>query len=166
LARTWVFSRLLRVITFNARIHRYEPNANLALSLSQHSVAVGAEYFLDAVRRIEGQVSLRLKEDSLPSIVECGVTGSINQISLSKAVERLGEVDLLKLDCEGAEWSIFSDPDPWSRIRSLTMESHLWVLPGATTHDLKAQLGRLGFVPIEIEPSINGSFGFARASRL
>jgi hypothetical protein len=36
--------------------------------------------------------------------------GSILRISLAEAIRRLGCVDLIKLDCEGAEWPMLNDP--------------------------------------------------------
>jgi FkbM family methyltransferase len=46
--------------------------------------------------------------------------------SLASAVEALGGADLLKLDCEGAEWDLFETVDVWRRIAAITMEYHLW----------------------------------------
>ena len=48
------------------------------------------------------------------------------QVSLQTAVERLGgRVDLAKIDCEGAEWEMLENPEPWQSIRELRMEYHL-----------------------------------------
>ena len=52
--------------------------------------------------------------------------GSIPQVAFSRALGRIGgRVDLVKLDCEGAEWEIFEDRESWSRVRFVTMEYHL-----------------------------------------
>jgi len=42
-------------------------------------------------------------------------------------------VDLVKLDCEGAEWSILSDSKAWKNVGRLAMEYHLFEQP--QTHD-------------------------------
>lgn len=42
------------------------------------------------------------------------------------ALDRLGgSADLMKLDCEGAEWEMFEDRESWSRVRFVTMEYHI-----------------------------------------
>jgi hypothetical protein len=91
--------------------------------------------------------------------------GGVQQISFSDAAQRLGGyIDLLKLDCEGGEWSLFEDFDTWRRVRYLTMEYHLWAKPGATIDSLVKILVSLGFDCDQIEPSANGAFGLLRAS--
>jgi hypothetical protein len=53
--------------------------------------------------------------------------GDIPQISFRQAVMRLGEsVDLVKLDCEGAEWDILRDAPVWNSVKNIAMEYHLW----------------------------------------
>jgi hypothetical protein len=76
-------------------------------------------------------------------------------------VAKLGVVDVLKLDCEGAEWDIFSDPLPWAKVRNLCMEYHLWAKPNSTIQSVESVLRDLGFDRITIMPSTNGSWGFA-----
>ncbi len=51
---------------------------------------------------------------------------AVPQVTLASLVARLGEVDLLKMDCEGAEFDIFfSTPLPvLQKIRRITMEYH------------------------------------------
>jgi FkbM family methyltransferase len=51
---------------------------------------------------------------------------TVPQVTLASLVARLGEVDLLKMDCEGAEFDIFfSTPLPvLQKIRRITMEYH------------------------------------------
>jgi len=80
-------------------------------------------------------------------------------------VASLGDIDLLKLDCEGAEWDIFECKDAWRAVRALTMEYHLWAKPASTPDSLRWQLSGLGFSQIEFEPSQNGHWGFAFANR-
>ena len=65
-------------------------------------------------------------------------------IPLTEAVERMGcEVDLLKLDCEGAEWEIFQEPRAFEQIRNIRMEYHL--IQGHNFQHLKRMVADLGF---------------------
>jgi len=79
------------------------------------------------------------------------------------ADNNLDEVNLLKLDCEGAEWSLFEDVESWKRIGFLTMEYHLWAKPGSTLGNLRQKLSDLGFETLTVKPSEEGSFGMLRA---
>jgi hypothetical protein len=118
---------------------------------------------MNAVGPKAATVSLLAGDDSLHSTTEPG--GTIPQISFASAVARLGAVDVVKLDCEGAEWDIFTDPKPWTRIRSLVMEYHLWARPGVTEQTLISQLKGLGFSIVELVPSDDRQWGLAMAFR-
>jgi hypothetical protein len=73
-----------------------------------------------------------------------GEGNGVPQVALGEVVERLGgRVDLVKMDCEGAEWEMFTDPAPWKRIGELRMEYHL--RGGRAFADVRAALGGLGF---------------------
>ncbi len=54
-----------------------------------------------------------------------------------------GSVDLLKLDCEGAEWEIFKSAECWKSIRNVRMEYHLF--HGETVEQVVESLSNLGF---------------------
>ncbi len=77
-----------------------------------------------------------------------------------------GYVDLVKLDCEGAEWSIFQDTEAWKLVGRVTMEYHLWAKPDSTIKDLETELNRLGFRVEAISPSSNPAWGLVQAKRL
>jgi len=149
-----------------ATIHCYEPNLLLEGHLSAHCSAIGdADYHMQAIGAQAGRMNLRIGDCSLYSIGEQHPAGPIAQLSFGEAVGRLGFVDVLKLDCEGAEWDIFSDSIPWSRVRSLVMEYHLWAKPSSNEQTLGGELCRLGFVNVSICPSETGPWGFAFASK-
>jgi FkbM family methyltransferase len=148
-----------------ATIHCYEPNPLLEEYLSTHCSAIGANYHMEAIGAEAGRIDLRLGDGSLYSIGEQRTDGPIAQLSFGDAVARLGLVDVLKLDCEGAEWDIFSDPIPWLRVRSLVMEYHLWAKPGSNERLLERLLRGFGFANVSICPSVNGPWGFAFAAK-
>jgi FkbM family methyltransferase len=149
----------------DAKIHCYEPNQELEQSLSAHCAAVGAEYFIAAVGASEGRISLARQGNSLHSVSRETPGGGTKQVAFADAVEQLGTVDLLKLDCEGAEWDIFSDPRPWSKVRHVTMEYHLWAKPALSVEGVRRQLNGLGFSEIAVSPDPNGDWGFAWARK-
>jgi hypothetical protein len=82
-------------------------------------------------------------------------TGSTHGV----AVRTLGEflefkgidrVDLLKIDCEGAEYGILASLSPQiaAHIRQISMEVH--TLPGRSTQELSDRLDALGF---DVQPT-------------
>jgi hypothetical protein len=86
-------------------------------------------------------------------------SGDIPVVSLRTAIERMGgSVDLLKLDCEGAEWSILEHPEAFSAVRCVRMEYHL-IEPDHSTNRLVEAFQRMGFNCSHIVP--NQGFGLA-----
>jgi hypothetical protein len=73
-----------------------------------------------------------------------------------------GALDLLKLDCEGAEWDIFKDVEALRQVRLIRMEYHL--TDGRSLDDLTIHAKRLGFHIERLEP--NQGFGIAWLSRI
>mmetsp|Transcript_106191 Transcript_106191/g.310415 ORF Transcript_106191/g.310415 Transcript_106191/m.310415 type:complete len:250 (-) Transcript_106191:84-833(-) len=61
------------------------------------------------------------------------------------AALRLGDVHLLKVDCEGCEWEVFA-PTPWGRlrhrVRHVATELHRWALPAGAEPGLEAAVER------------------------
>jgi hypothetical protein len=70
--------------------------------------------------------------------------GDIPCVPIREVLDRIGGVDLLKLDCEGAEWEIL-DALPCDASRWLTMEYHLWAKEGVSHEDVPVLLGRKNF---------------------
>ena len=57
------------------------------------------------------------------------------------------QFDLLKLDCEGAEWEIvrYSEPTDWSRVRIVVAEVHADPEGKQSVQDFPAQMEKFGF---------------------
>jgi hypothetical protein len=84
---------------------------------------------------------------------EIAPTGDINLVSLRTAVERLGgSVDLLKLDCEGAEWEIFDDLEPFKAVGMVRMEYHL-TRPDRSLGWMIDRLTGAGFRLLRLQPN-------------
>jgi hypothetical protein len=52
-------------------------------------------------------------------------SGPVRSISINDILQRLGYVMLLKLDCEGSEWSILHNLREWRRLGAICGEFHL-----------------------------------------
>jgi FkbM family methyltransferase len=160
-ANVGLFSLAARMNFPRATIHSYEPNACLAPYLSSQSAAGNFAFFLEAVGRSAGRVALALNPDSVLVSTIATPDGAVQQIAFSAAVERMGgEVGLVKMDCEGAEWEILSDRDAWQRVAALTMEYHL--VGGRKHDDAPKVVGELGFRVLEHARSIGCGIIIAR----
>jgi FkbM family methyltransferase len=162
-AHAGLFSMAARIAFYDATIHAYEPNPQMLPLLSNQSRAGGFTYFGEAVSLAEGRMSLSSGADSVHTRANRADAGEIHCISFAQAVERLGgSVDLVKLDCEGAEWEILKDEATWGKVRHLTMEFHLWA--GYTLEQLKTRVDQLGFRISECQVC-GQDFGLLQASR-
>jgi FkbM family methyltransferase len=145
-----------------AQLHAYEPNPALITVLGHNAREVDTVVHPEGVGASGGTVAIDCGAESNQGRTVEG--GDIPRVALGTAIERLGgTVDLAKIDCEGAEWSMLEDPNPWAKVRWLTMEYHLWARPGATHGDAASVVSALGFDVIEQQP--NGVHGLLRAQR-
>jgi len=129
-----------------AIIHAYEPNPRVLPMLFTNTQGQNIQIFSEAVGGNDGYATLiDERESNAAQVYFCGsAAGSIRQVSLDTAIERMGgTVDLLKLDCEGAEWQIFRQSRHWDKIHNLRMEYHLF--RGESRNELFDTLSKLGF---------------------
>ncbi len=162
-AHAGLFSLAAHIAFPGAKIHAYEPNPEMLPMLSNQAQVGGFSYFGEAVGLVEGRVSLKSGEDSVQTRAQHAEHGEIRCISFAEAVTRLGgTVDLVKLDCEGAEWEILKDETTWKKVRNVTMEFHLWA--GYTLEELKNRIMELGF-HIQDCQLAGKDFGLLQAAR-
>lgn len=162
-ANVGLFGLAARLAFPQATIHCYEPNSALEPYLSHQSRIARCGFFLEAVGRETARVCLEIDADeSVHSSSHVDPYGSIPQVALRTALDRLGgEADLVKMDCEGAEWEILKDAESWQQVRFLTMEYHLGRNKDHERIDIA--LAGIGF---SIERTIRSSnFGLVFASR-
>jgi FkbM family methyltransferase len=115
-----------------ARIVGLEPDPRTFERL-WHSVShvPGVEVYPWAVADRTGKVPFRQVEQSWESALYLGdgdaATVEVDAVSLTELLSRLeiGEVDLLKLDVEGAEWLIFDQESALMRCKAIVGELHL-----------------------------------------
>jgi FkbM family methyltransferase len=145
-----MFSMAARMHYPKATIHAYEPNPRTLPFLRANTAELGIKIYAEAVGAESGHVLMLDRGSSTQARTVLAESGNINQTSLDTAVERLGgKVDLLKMDCEGAEWEMFKSPSAWPQIRNVRMEYHLF--HGETVEDVEAALVGLGFKVIHWE---------------
>jgi len=145
-----------------ATIHAYEPNPRVLPFLESNTSALGVRVYPEAVGSRSGFVSMLDSGSSNQARTSETGEGNIAQIALDTAIERLGgSVDLLKLDCEGAEWELFQASRAWKHIRNLRMEYHLF--HGESVAQVEQTLRGLGFEPIHWQNDVG--FGIVWATR-
>ncbi|MDP4286098.1 MAG: FkbM family methyltransferase [Bacteroidota bacterium] len=149
-----------------AKIFCYEPNKELQRVLDHNSKQLKANVWYEAVTKEDCKVELEFGETDLQNTTKVSSNGEIAGTAFKKVIERAGgNIDLLKLDCEGAEWELFEDEGSWDNIRSLTMEYHLWAREGSSFDDIKRILQKLHF-KILIHNPLSDSFGIVSAIKM
>jgi len=145
-ANVGFFSLAARDYYPDAIIHAYEPNPRVLPHLRANSAAFRVSVFPEAVGEKEGLVNILDEGPSGEARTRpSGAKDAVRQVSIGTAIERIGgAVDLLKLDCEGAEWDILNASGCWNAVRHLRVEVHCF--NGETIDEAKAALERIGFV--------------------
>ena len=144
-ANAGLFGVAARIVFPTATIHAYEPSYILEQYLSNQAKIANFTYFMEAVGAENGSVRLHVIQDSVLTKSVIDPSGTIPQISFRDAIQRIGgNVDLLKMDCEGAEWNIFEDVASWKYVNNLSMEYHLF--QGQNHQDAASVVQRLGFI--------------------
>lgn len=142
------FSLAARARYPDAAIHAYEPNPRILPLLRANTAGFGVEIHPDALGAQDGTVNLI--DDGPSDQARIGDPENdapvcqVPQVSL-ETVLRLagGRIDLLKLDCEGAEWEILKSANGWQSIRNIRLEYHLF--RGESPEDAARELSRKGF---------------------
>jgi len=143
----------------DAAIHAYEPNPSLQQYLSENTRQVGATIHAEGVSGSDGLGSFTKGTQSMVGQCRESETGDIAVVSLRTAIDRIGgSVDLLKLDCEGAEWSILEHAKDFESVGSVRMEYHL-TDPKRSTQCLVEAFKRMDFRCTHLSP--NQGFGLA-----
>src|SRR5579863_1298646 len=162
-ANVGFFSIAARARYPRAVIHAYEPNPRVLPFLESNTAELGISVYPQAVGGEEGFVSMLDSGASNQARTSAAANGAITQVTLDTVIDRLGgSVDLLKLDCEGAEWDLFRLGDCWRRIRDIRMEYHLF--HGETVEQVEDALRGLGFVVTHRNSDVG--FGMVWATRV
>jgi FkbM family methyltransferase len=150
-ANVGLFTIAARNVHRSAQIHAYEPNVGLASHLETQVRAADAVWFREAVGGTVGHGSLEIDPtESVHSRLVPDEMGSVPVVTLGTAVERLGMVDFAKIDCEGCEWSLFDDSEPWQLIDELALEYH--DREGHGVEEASGRIESLGFSIRSVAP--------------
>lgn len=138
------FSLHAKMLYPAASVHAYEPNPTMASYIERQAQVCGFQWFPEAVSDKSGTVAISSHPDSVNARTVDAPGGTIPMIALSTVLARIGgSIDFLKMDCEGAEWSIFKDKASLATVRRLGMEYHLF--EGHTLAELTETVMGLGF---------------------
>jgi FkbM family methyltransferase len=118
-----------------ARILAYEPNSESFQSLKNNVESNGLETVIQPHHLAVGAVSgrqVRFPKTSSPynAVLRDNTSETydlVETVDLRRILQDVPHVDLLKMDCEGAEGEILNaaDPELFSRIDAIRMEYHL-----------------------------------------
>lgn len=150
----------------HASITCYEPNKILESVLSHNAHLLNAKVYYEAVSLTDCKLRLNFGKSELHTQTEYSEKGNITGTAFSKLVQRAGgNIDIVKIDCEGAEWELLEDTSLWRGVKSVTMEYHLWANKSKTPEDVMNRLNEFGMKIISDE-RISGGYGLITAARL
>jgi len=150
----------------DARIHSYEPNPAIQKHLMSNTRGLSIRVFPEAIGAGEGRIEMKLSDSSLFATTVNSATGHIKKTALATTIKKIGgKVDLLKLDCEGAEWELFEHKELWEKINHLTLEYHLWAVPEMDVTQLVEVVKNLGFRITHLNESSELKWGMLHASK-
>lgn len=102
--------------------------------------------------------------ESVLSTTPSDPNGTTPQFACRTAIKRLGgHADLVKLDCEGAEWEFLKDVASWHSVRFVTIEYYLSSNQDHGT--IKTALESLGFTLLKQSSPSEHNHGMALAER-
>lgn len=128
-----------------ATIHCYEPNPKLLNTLTFNAQQLNATPYFEAVMQEDCKVDLHFDDSDLATIASESISGIVKGSSLKTIINRIGAIDILKLDCEGSEWGLLADTESWKQVKSLTMEYHLWGKANSKVADIFTLLNNINF---------------------
>jgi FkbM family methyltransferase len=157
-----LFSAYARGLFPQATIHAYEPSPGTAELNRFNAGDPKTTLFVEGVSASGGRARMLELGASTLSRTQTSADGEIVLTSFAQVIERMGApIDLLKIDCEGAEWDFMVDPALFARVGAIRMEYHL--VDGRTLDDLHAMAAGIGFQVVHLNE--NQGFGIAWLDR-
>jgi len=119
-----MFSKLCSILFPEADIYAYEPNPSPVTWLRHNAVGTRIRILPVAVGETSGVVKLDTTCDSTNSQVKDDGDFLVQCIVGSELADGR-QIDFLKMDCEGSEWSILRDPSLLRRSKEFCLAYHL-----------------------------------------
>ena len=145
-----------------ATIHAYEPSPQIADFARRNAAGRDILVFAEGVARASGRARMSGSASSNLAQTRPDLTGDIVLSSFEMVIERIGRrIDLLKIDCEGAEWDFMRDAALFAEVGAIRMEYHL--VDDRSLADFAALVDGIGFRVTRLLPS--PGFGIAWLDR-
>ena len=159
-ANIGIFSKLCSLLFPQAEIYAYEPNPTALTYLEQNAIGTSIRIAPCAVGENRGVVSFDTDCDTtLSHVTEVGNL-AVKCLAASEVAEGR-QIDLLKMDCEGSEWSILRDTTLLSRTHDACIEYHLH--KKHTVDELRDLLAKANHEILSMDNIKNGGeFGVVR----
>jgi FkbM family methyltransferase len=169
-ANTGVFTMYAAART-NGRVIAVEPFPDFVQSLEktlESNQVSNVEVHRAALSGLSGETRLWFGEMCPSTCCEKGAGQKrleVKAITFRQIVDSVVFVDLLKIDCEGAEYDILKSMslDDANRVRKIVMEYHSFT--GHEPSELKTDLRRLGYEYEEQNESSQARVGYIWAKR-
>lgn len=143
-ANVGIFCNHARDCFPDATIHGYEPSPATAEYARTNARDPLTTIYEEGVAGIDGHADMIELGASNVARTHVSEDGAITLTSFATVLERAGrQIDLLKVDCEGAEWDFMTDPTLFANVTRIRMEYHL--TDGRTVRDVAALAQHLGY---------------------
>ena len=157
-ANVGFFANFARHVFPAATIHAYEPSPATAAYARSNIAHPLTTLFVEGVAAKAGRAEMAELGSSNLARTVAGEAGEIILTGFATVIERIGgRIDLLKVDCEGAEWDFMRDPALFAHVGTIRMEYHL--VDGRSLDDVHRLAAGIGFEVTHLVA--NDGFGIA-----
>ena len=157
-----VFSKLCSLLFPQSDIYAYEPNPSAVNWLAQNASGTRIQVIRGAVGQSAGEVKLDTSYDSTIGRIKANGNLVVQCIGASD-VAAGRQIDLLKMDCEGSEYSILQDLTLLNRTKEVCMEYHLF--DGHSLDELTGLIEKAGHQVLSISNTKeDGQFGIIHSA--